>query len=108
MQNTEITREIRADRYLKISEENLKMKVLENQTLAGSILQFSHYEKVVFSHCEFYACEFTGIVFDNCIFENCKIEFSHFKYCHFLNCSFVNCTWTASSTPESQFHSEVA
>src|SRR4051812_3340729 len=92
-----------AERYLLIKEENLNMKVVSSQILAGSKIIRCLYEKVVFTDCSFYATEFQGVVFRDCIFENCNFTFCHLKKCVFQNCSFRNCLWKASSSVKTLF-----
>lgn len=92
-----------SESYQMIKDEHLASVVITSQTLAGSRVQMSTYEQVVFSECVFYAVEFKGVVFENCVFENCNFDFSHFRMCKFINCSFVNCHYNASSAIKSVY-----
>lgn len=97
-QTTEMTNLKSNDSYQLIKGEELNFVVVSSQTLAGSRIILSTYNKVVFADCRFYACDFQGVTFENCVFENCNFDFSHLKACKFKNCSFVNCNWKAVSS----------
>jgi uncharacterized protein YjbI with pentapeptide repeats len=94
----EMTQEDQTASYQMIMDEHLASLVVTSQTLAGSKINLSSYQQVVFSDCVFYAVEFQGVTFENCVFDNCNFEFSHIRKCKFKNCSFNNCTWKATST----------
>ena len=104
MEKTVITnfqKEIKAEAYQLISEENLAFIVISSQLLASSKVIDSSYKQVVFSECTFHSCEFQGVTFENCVFENCNFEFSHLRGCNFKNCSFTDCKWVHSSSNKS-------
>ena len=97
-QTLEMIQEDPSASYQMIRDEHLALLVITSQTLAGSSIQLSTYQQVVFSDCVFYAVEFQGVTFENCVFENCNFEFSHIRGCKFKNCNFTNCNWKATST----------
>ena len=94
----EMTQEDQTASYQMNKDEHLASLVVTSQTLAGSKINLSSYQQVVFSDCVFYAVEFQMVTFENCVFDNCNFEFSHIRKCKFKNCSFNNCTWKATST----------
>ena len=79
----EMTQEDQTASYQMIKDEHLASLVVTSQTLAGSKINLSSYQQVIFS---------------DCVFDNCNFEFSHIRKCKFKNCSFNNCTWKATST----------
>ena len=79
----EMTQEDQTASYQMIKDEHLASLVVTSQTLAGSKINLSSYQQVVFSDCVFYAVEFQMVTFENCVFDNCNFEFSHIRKCKF-------------------------